>query len=258
MEYSTLFDLTGKVAMVTGAGRGIGRALAEGLAYFGCNLVAIDKDLENQQDVINAIEKMDKECLFLHADLSDCHAISRVVDEAASHFGKIDILVNNAGLNIRRPALDYTEEEWDLIVDTDLKGVFFVTQSVGKIMVRRGEGKIINIASAMGLVGSPSYQTVVPYCASKGGVVQLTKAFALEWAKYNIYVNAIAPGYVKTAIVQPILDDKEKYDMVLNFIPLKRFSDPEELVGPAVFLASAASNYMTGHILCADGGWLAQ
>lgn len=255
---SKIFDLTGKTALVTGAGRGIGRTLANGLVEFGCDLIVFDKDETHQKEVIEEVQEKGKKCLFLTADVSNPESLNEAVEKAVSHFGKIDILINNAGLNLRKPALDYTEKEWDLILDTNLKGVFFTTQAVGKIMVKRKEGKIINIASVMGLVGSPSYQTVVPYCASKGGVVQLTKAFALEWAPYNIYVNAIAPGYVKTAIVQPILDDKAKYEAVVSRIPMGRFAKIEELIGPTVFLASEASNYVTGHILCIDGGWLAQ
>ncbi len=258
MDYIRIFNLTGKTALITGGGRGIGKALAEGLADFGCDIIVVDRESENSREVVSGIETKGRKCIFFTADVSNCNSINDVVEKAVSNFGKIDILVNNAGYNIRRPALEYTEEEWDLILDTNLKGVFFTTQAVGKTMTKRREGKIINIASVMGLVGSPPYQNVVPYCASKGGVVQLTKAFALEWAKYNVYVNAIAPGYVKTAIVQPILDDKEKYDAVLNIIPLKRFARTEELIGPTVFLASEASNYVTGHILCVDGGWLAQ
>jgi len=258
MDYTKIFNLGGKIALITGGGRGIGRTLAEGLAGFGCDLVVVDRESENSKDVVNGIEKKGRKCLFFTADVSDCQAMHEVVEKGVLNFGKIDILVNNAGCNIRRPALEYTEEEWNQILDTNLKGVFFTTQAVGKIMTKRREGKIINIASVMGLVGSPPYQNVVPYCASKGGVVQLTKAFALEWAKYNVYVNAIAPGYVKTAIVQPLLDDKEKYETIINIIPLKRFALTEELIGPVVFLASEASNYVTGHILYVDGGWLAQ
>ncbi len=258
MDYTKIFDLTGKIALVTGGCRGIGRSLAEGLADFGCDVVVVDRESENSKEVVKGIVEKGKKCLFFKADVSDCDRIKEVVGEATSKFGKIDILVNNAGYNIRKPALEYTAEEWNLILDVNLKGVFFTTQAVGKGMTKRREGKIINIASVMGLVGCPPYQGVVPYCASKGGVVQLTKAFALEWAKYNVYVNAIAPGYVKTAIVQPILDDKKKYKTVVNIIPLKRFAQTEELVGPTVFLASEASNYVTGHILCVDGGWLAQ
>jgi gluconate 5-dehydrogenase len=258
MRRSDLFDLQGKVALVTGGARGIGNALSNGLAEHGCDIVVIDLDRRFQKRVTRKIEKKGRECLFLPADVTDVASINEAVEKAVSHFGKIDILVNNAGIDIRKPALEFTEEEWNRIIDTNLKGAFFTTQAVGKVMTKRRQGKIINIASIMGLVGSPPFQSIVPYCASKGGVVQLTKSFALEWAPYNIYVNAIAPGPVKTTLVQPLLAEKERYESVLRMIPLKRFARPEELVGPTIFLASKASDYVTGHILFVDGGWLAQ
>ena len=255
---SHLFDLQGKVALVTGGARGIGHALANGLAESGCHIALIDIDPRNQKKITDAITRKGRECLFLQADVTDVNSITEAVKKMVFQFGRIDILVNNAGIDIRKPALEFTEEEWNRIINTNLKGAFFATQAVGKGMIKRREGKIINIASVMGLVGSPQFQSVVPYCASKGGVVQLTKSFALEWAPYNIYVNAIAPGPVKTSLVGPLLMDKKRYNGVLRMIPLKRFARPEELVGPTIFLASSASDYITGHILFVDGGWLAQ
>jgi len=257
-HHSDLFNLHGKVALVTGGARGIGNSLSNGLAEHGCDVAVVDVDGRSQKKVISKIEKKGRECLFLLADVTDIDSINEAVGKAVSHFGKIDILVNNAGVDIRKAALEFTEEEWNFVIDTNLKGAFFTTQAVGKIMTKRRQGKIINIASVMGLVGSPPYQSIVPYCASKGGVVQLTKSFALEWAPYNIYVNAIAPGPVKTTLVQPLLADKERYEAVLRMVPLKRFARPEELVGPTIFLASKASDYVTGHILFVDGGWLAR
>ena len=255
---ATLFDLTGKVAFVTGGGRGIGKALAKGLAQFGCDVAVADINLRDQKNTVKAIEKEGRKCLFLAANVSDFQSINEAVEKTLSQFRKIDILVNNAGVDIRKPALEFTEEEWDLIIDTNMKGVFLTTQAVGKFMTRRRRGKVINIASIMGLVGSPPFQEIVPYCGSKGGVVQLTKSFALEWAKYNVHVNAIAPGPIKTNLMKPLLKDRERYEAVLRMVPLRRLGDPEDLVGPTVFLASAASDYVTGHILFAEGGWLAQ
>jgi NAD(P)-dependent dehydrogenase (short-subunit alcohol dehydrogenase family) len=257
-EYSRIFDLSGKIALITGGVKGIGANLAKGLAEFGCDIVVVDIDIKNKNRVVNAINKKGKRCLFLFGDVSDNDSIQEAVEKAISYFGKIDILVNNAGCNIRKPAVEYTEKEWDLIIDTNLKGVFLTTKAVGKAMIKNRRGKIINIASVMGLVGSPPYQFVVPYCASKGGVVQLTRSFALEWAKYNIHVNAIAPGTVKTSLTKAFFEDKRTYQAILQMIPLKRLAKADDLIGPTVFLASNASNYMTGHILFVDGGWLAQ
>ena len=253
-----LFDLTGQVALVTGGGRGIGQTLSLALARFGCNLVIFDINLQNSEKISDQIERLGRKCLFFQVDVTNRSNIEEAVSESVSKFRKIDLLINNAGLNVRRPALEYKEEEWDLIIDTNLKGAFLTTQSVGKIMVRRKRGKIINIASVMGLVGSPSYQTIVPYCASKGGVVQLTRAFALEWAKYGINVNAIAPSHIKTPIIRSLLKDKKRSNAMVKMIPMGRLGTPEDLIGPTIFLASEASNYITGHILLVDGGWLAQ
>jgi NAD(P)-dependent dehydrogenase (short-subunit alcohol dehydrogenase family) len=253
-----LFDLTGKVALVTGGGRGIGRALATGLAQFGCDIAVVDINPRDQNKVVKAVEKEGRKCLFMAASVSDFQSINEAVEITLSRFRKIDILVNNAGVDIRKPALDFTEKEWDLIIDTNMKGAFLTTQAVGKFMTRKRQGKIINIASIMGLVGSPPFQEIVPYCASKGGVVQLTKSFALEWAKYNVHVNAIAPGPIKTNLMKPLLKDRKSYEAVLRMVPLGRFGNPGDLVGPTVFLASKASDYVTGHILFAEGGWLAQ
>jgi gluconate 5-dehydrogenase len=258
MGYTKIYDLKGKTVLITGAGRGIGRSLAVGLADFGCDIAAVDKDETHKDEVVREIQERGRKCLFFSGDVADGESINKVVGEVAGHFHHIDILINNAGVSLRKPALEFSEREWDQIIDTNLKGAFLTAQAVGRKMIERKAGKIINIASIMGIVGSPNYQTITPYCASKGGVVQLTKALALEWAPYNIHVNAIAPGYVKTPIVKHLTSDPVKYETVISRIPLGRFAETEDLIGPAVFLASEASNYVTGHILFVDGGWLAQ
>lgn len=258
MDKSKLFDLTGKVSIVTGSAGGIGRAIALGLAEYGSNVVIVDTVSPGSCDVTEEIKRLGRKSLFVQVDVTDKKGLNEMVNRTMSKFNRIDILVNNAGCNIRKPALEIKEEEWDKVIDTNMKGVFLSSQAVGRVMVEQRKGKIINIASVMGLVGSPDYQTVVPYCASKGGVVQLTRAFATEWAKYNIQVNAIAPATVETPLVKELLKDKKRRDRILKMIPLGRLPKPEELAGPAVFLASSASDFMTGHILCFDGGWLAQ
>ncbi len=258
VEISHIFDLTGKVTIVTGAAGGIGRAIALGLAQFGSDVVLADMAETGLGELVAQIERTGSQALPVQVDLTDLKDIDTLVAHTMSRFGKIDVLVNSVGTNVRRPALQITEEDWDKVIDTNLKSLFFCTRSVGEIMVEQSRGKVINIASVMGLVGSPDYQTIVPYCASKGGVVQLTRALAIEWAKYNVQVNAIAPATVETPLVKSLLNDREIRNRIENATPMGRPGHAEELVGPAVFLASEASSYVTGHILCVDGGWLAQ
>lgn len=254
----TIFDLTGKVSIVTGAASGIGKAIALGLAQFGSEVVIVDKDYEGARKVAEEIQAAGIRSLPIQVDVTSMDNLVGMVKTTVEKFKRIDVLVNNAGCNIRKPAEEIQEAEWDRVLNTNLKAVFFCTQVVGKIMIQQTSGKVINIGSVMGIVGSPPYQSVVPYAASKGGVIQMTRAFATEWAKYNILVNAIVPGPVETPLVKEFLADRQVHDAIVRMIPLGRFAKPEELVGPAVFLASKASDYMTGHILSVDGGWLAQ
>jgi len=258
VDISHIFDITGKVTIVTGAAGGIGRAIALGLAQFGSDVVLADMAETGLGELVAQIERTGSQALPVQVDLTDLKDIDTLVAHTMSRFGKIDVLVNSVGTNVRRPALQITEEDWDKVIDTNLKSLFFCTRSVGEIMVEQSRGKVINIASVMGLVGSPDYQTIVPYCASKGGVVQLTRALAIEWAKYNVQVNAIAPAVVATPLVEAVLKDRDIRNRIEELTPMGRIGQPEELVGPAVFLASEASSYVTGHILCVDGGWLAQ
>ena len=253
-----IFDLSDKVAVITGGAGGIGTALAHGMAQFGAVLAVVDVEHAAAQTLAGKIESAGGRCLAVEADLTNGDDVERMVAQIVDRFGRIDILVNNAGRNVRKPALEITDAEWDTVVDINLKAVFFCTQAVGRIMVAQKSGKVINIASVMAMVGSPTYQQVVPYASSKGGVVSMTRAFATEWAQHNILVNAIVPGPVSTPLVKQMHADPAKREAILRMVPLGRFAEPEELVGPTVFLASRASDYVTGHILCVDGGWVAQ
>ncbi|NIA08075.1 MAG: SDR family NAD(P)-dependent oxidoreductase, partial [Actinobacteria bacterium] len=230
MNKSNIFDLTNKVSIVTGAAGGLGRAIALGLAEHGSDIVLTDRTDVDLSKVSQAVERTERQVLIQKADITNVKEVSELVQAAQSKFKKVDILVNNAGCNIRKPALDITEKDWDTVIDVNLKGAFFCTQAVGKLMISQRSGKIINIASVMALVGSPDYQTIVPYCASKGGLAQLTKAFATEWAKDNVQVNAIAPATVETPLVSKMLEDSVVREQVLSRIPLGRLATPEELV----------------------------
>ena len=257
-DLAGLFDLKGKVAVVTGGAGGIGAALSRGLAEFGADVAVVDLDFPAAAELAGDIEADGAQRLAVQADLTDSEDLQRMVEQIVAKFGKIDVLVNNAGCNVRKPALEITEADWDKVLDINLKAVFFCTKAVGASMVEQKSGKIINIASVMAMVGSPTYQQVVPYSSSKGGVVSMTRAFATEWAQHNILVNAIVPGPVSTPLVKQMHADPAKRDAILKMVPLGRFAEPEELVGPTVFLASRASDYVTGHVLCVDGGWVAQ
>ncbi|MGN6759551.1 MAG: SDR family NAD(P)-dependent oxidoreductase, partial [Thermomicrobiales bacterium] len=193
--------------------------------------------------------------LVLPLDLLQLDTIGAMVDQAVAHFGRIDILVNNAGINIQRMALDVTEDDWDKVLDVNLKGLFFTSQAVARVMVRQGTGgKIVNIASQMGVVG---YIKRAAYCSSKAGVVNLSRVLAFEWAEYGIRVNCIGPTFVETPLTAPMFEDKAFRDDVLHRIPLGRLGKPEDVVGAVVYLASPASDMVTGHTLLVDGGWTA-
>jgi 2-deoxy-D-gluconate 3-dehydrogenase len=247
----------GKVAVVTGAGTGIGKAAAEGLAHFGADVVIteITSKMELGHEVAKEIaEKTGRKVIALPLDLPDLNSIQALTDAAIAQFGKIDILVNNAGIQIAKPALEVTESDWDKVLDTNLKGAFFCSQSVAKEMVKQNFGRIINIASQNGLVG---YHNRAAYCSAKAGMVNLTRVLAIEWAKYGINVNAVAPTFIRTPLGEQTLKDKTFYDDIISRIPLGRIGEPEELIGAVVYLASDAATLVTGHTLLADGGWTA-
>lgn len=240
-----LFYLRDKVVLVTGASRGIGKAIAIGLAEAGAHLI-VCSHASSLKETVSAVKKRGVQIMAVKADVSRKSDVTRMIDQGVNQFGKIDILVNNAGIFLEKPAEEVTEEEWDRIIDTNLKGYFLCCQAVSREMIKQKSGKIINVTSISGLASLPN--TAV-YCASKGGIISLTKALAVDWVKYNINVNAVVAGDVATEIS----DDRDK-----DKIPMGRRANPEELVGTIIYLASKASDYVTGSLVMIDGGWTAQ
>jgi 2-deoxy-D-gluconate 3-dehydrogenase len=247
------FRLSGKTALVTGSSRGLGAAIALALAQAGARVVLHGARSVPEETLAAVSAASGQPAIAVAADLSDPRGCEALVDEAAAQLGPIDILVNNAGVIRRAPALDHSWEDWQLVLNTNLSSVFRLTQLVGRGMIERGSGKIVNIASLLTFQGG----VFVPgYAAAKGGVGQLTKAFANEWASRGVNVNAIAPGYMATGNTAALRADATRSRQILERIPAGRWGTPEDLAGAAVFLASAASNYMHGHILVVDGGWM--
>jgi 2-deoxy-D-gluconate 3-dehydrogenase len=247
------FDLTGKVAIVTGANTGIGQGIALALAAAGADIAAVGRSAATQ--TVEKVRALGRRAEIVSADLSTIEPVQRVVDETLEKLGGLDILVNNAGIIRRADAVDFSEEDWDAVVDTNLKSVFFLCQAAGRHMIANGGGKIINIASMLTFQGGIR---VPSYTASKSGVGGLTKLLANEWASKGITVNAIAPGYIATNNTDALQKDENRNRQILERIPAARWGDPADLGGAAVFLASSASDYVQGHILAVDGGWLAR
>jgi len=252
---SALFNLENKVAVVTGASRGLGRAMALGLADAGADIVAIASSAENAAETVAEVESKGRRAVALGCRQNDPSEVNATIKASIEAFGQVDILVNNAGIIRRSPAEDYSDEDWAAVMDTNLTGVFQLCRGIGKHMIERGHGKIINIASLLSFSGGI---TVPAYSASKGAVMQLTKALANEWANKGLQVNAIAPGYFATDNTAALRADPNRNAEILARIPTGRWGDAEELQGAAVFLASDASNYVNGHILTVDGGWMAR
>jgi 2-deoxy-D-gluconate 3-dehydrogenase len=248
------FSLPDKVAFITGAGRGIGRYLAQGLARYGADIIATGRTVGQLEEAAQEIRQLGRRCLVVPMDITQKADIEKGVEKAFQHFGRIDILVNNAGINIPKPALEVTEEDWRRVLDSNLTGLFFCCQAVGRIMVNQKSGKIINISSQTGTV---AIQWRAAYCSSKAGVNLLTKVLALEWGPHNINVNAVAPTFIETPMTKPMLENPAFREMVLNKILLGRVGQPKDVLGAVIYLASEASDLVTGHVLLVDGGWTA-
>ncbi|HXR39595.1 MAG TPA: 2-dehydro-3-deoxy-D-gluconate 5-dehydrogenase KduD [Terracidiphilus sp.] len=248
------FRLPGKNALVTGSSRGMGAAIAVALAEAGAN-VALHASRSVPAAVVQRVAETGVRHVALTADLSNPESAPGLIDQTIASLGSIDILVNNAGITRRAPAIDYTSADWDEVLATNLTSVFRLCQCAGRAMLAQGSGKIVNIASLLSFQGG----VIVPaYAASKGGIAQLTKALANEWAAHGVQVNAIAPGYMATDLTQALQDDPTRSRQILERIPAARWGSPDDVAGAAVFLASPASNYINGHILAVDGGWLAR
>lgn len=254
VQLSDLFNLDGSVALVTGAATGIGQAAALGLAEVGAD-VAVLGHSHDPAETRQAIEAAGRRSLSFQGDLSEAAFRDQVLDEILEQWGRIDILVNNAGTIARAPAVDFSEADWDRVIDLNLTTLFRLCQRVGRLMIERKRGKIINLASLLSFSGGI---TVPAYAASKGGVAQITKALANEWACFNVNVNAIAPGYVLTELTRALYEDPVRSGQINQRIPAGRWGDPADLKGAVVFLASRASDYVHGHVLVVDGGWMAR
>ena len=246
-----LFDLTGQVAVVTGTSRGLGQYFARALARAGADLVLTSRRRESLRAFEAEIRSLGRRSVALELDVRDHGSIERMVKEAEEAVGQIHILVNNAGCNVRKPALDVTWDDWNLVLDTNLRGSFFVAQAVARSMIAHGYGRIVNIGSVTSVFG---FAGLAPYCASRGGIRQLTMSLADDWGRHGITVNCLAPGWFKTEQNKVLYDDPEWVEYLTDRIPMKRPGLPHDLDGAVVFLASEASRYITGQTLLVDGG----
>lgn len=255
MKPQPSFTLAGQVALVTASSKGIGKACALALAESGANIILGLRDIKAGKPVVNQIQQMGREVLPVQMDVTSLHEIASAVQAGLGHFKRIDILVNNAGIGAPNPAEHVTEKDFDDTLNVNLKGTFFTAQAVGRVMIKQKRGRIINICSQAGFVALPTESV---YCMTKAAIAHLTKCLALEWAPYNITVNAVAPTFITTPGTRKWLDDAEFRASVRRRIPLGRIGKPEEVAGPVVFLASPAASLITGETIMVDGGWTIQ
>ena len=252
MDYFS--ELRGKKVLVTGGSKGLGLDIALAFAGLGAKVVITGRQESALEEAVSRLKELQSNSSYITADMKDVASVRKMVDEATERMGGLDVLVNNAGVNIPKPAEEVTEEDWDQIIDTNLKGLFFCSQQAGKYMIPNKSGKIINIVSQMAFVG---YYNRTAYCSSKGGAVQLTKALAVEWAKHHIKVNSVAPTFVETEMTKTMFENRDFYEDVMNRIPLGELARPADITGAVLFLASDMGNFITGETIKVDGGWTA-
>lgn len=248
-------DLAGRVALVTGGGRGLGRAFSTALAAAGADLAITSRSSLAGTEIEAELESQGRRVLLLEADVTERGAADQLVAATVEQLGRLDIVLNNAGVALEMPALDIEDDDWDRVIDTNLSGAFRVARAAGRHLTAQESGKVINVASMTGLRGSPH---LAAYCASKAGLINLTRALALEWARYGVQVNALAPGYAETDINADLRADQEQFARILKRVPAKRMARAEEVAAAAVYLASPAADYVTGSVLVIDGGFTAQ
>lgn len=247
-----LFNLTGKLAIITGASQGLGMEIARFMAEAGASVALIARNEEKLSKLEKELTDSGHQALSVPLDIMDTEKIQSAMKKINDHFGRIDILINNAGTNITKPAEEITEADWDQVLDLNLKSAFFCCQAAGEYLKKSKNGKIINMSSQMAAVG---YYKRSAYSSSKGGMTQLTRSLAIEWAKHHVNVNAVAPTFVETPLTKPMLEDPDFQNDVMSRIPLRRLAKPEDLFGAILFLSSASSNMVTGQTLYIDGGW---
>lgn len=248
-------DLTGQAAIVTGAGRGLGRAIAIGLAQAGAKVVLASRSAAQLQEVSQQIAALGGTSAVVATDISDPASVANLAARTVAEFGRADILVNNSGILATRPLIDQSPEEWDNIFATNVRGTFLVSQAIGKLMIAQKSGKVINIASNFGLKGIANHAA---YCASKAAVISMTKSLALEWARYNIQVNAVAPGYFETDLTAGVRDNADAYNSIVKAVPARRMGRPAELIPWVRLLSGPGSDFMTGETIVIDGGQTAR